>query len=96
MEYNDFIENKTSVKRDLICEVRLVHEKGGRASRSRTRLTLLPDQKTPVEFAPAVLPKSGRYQGRLTLRDQASNRVVSQKFFNCIPMIQPTTRKMMW
>ena len=77
------IENLTGVKRNLVCEVRLTPEKGGRSSRSRIVLALDANKKTTVEFAPAELPKSGRYQGRLTLRDQASNRVVSQKFFSC-------------
>ena len=83
------IENLTGVNRNIVCEVRLTHEKGGRSSRSRTVLKLDANKKTAVEFAPAVLPRSGRYQGRLTLRDQASNRVVSQKFFNCIADFTP-------
>ena len=83
------IENLTGVKRDLMCEVRLVPDGGGRSTRSRTRLTLEPGKKTPVQFAPAELPKSGRYQGRITLRDQAQNRVLSQKFFYCTADFTP-------
>ena len=83
------VENRTGSDKNILFDVRLSPENGGVAVQESKKFILKNNAKN-LFISPALqIPYNGKYIGRMRLIDQASNRVLASKFFQCSAKFTP-------
>ena len=83
------VENRTGRAENIVFDVRLSPEDGGIATQESRKFRFENNGKMLLASPALQLPQNGKYIGRMRLLDQASNRVLASKFFQCSASFTP-------
>jgi len=85
----NMLENRTNTARNLSYDVRLTPQKGGMAVNVSSKLSVANGEKKQAVSGAIEIPANGNYNGRVIVRDLATNRVLSNRLFSCKAAFTP-------